>query len=145
MASVSLVFNNASRNRLGKFHYCNVYYTLITHTHTHTGLEHLEIVYKACERSASNWRRLGLKLGLHHDLLSEIARDQNKCNECLMVMLAEWLKGNYMVTEGYPLPSHYSLCIAVNEIDKFQAEKISNDDSFTEIQLPQGNQSTSIK
>ena len=62
-----------------------------------------------------------------------------------MVMLAEWLKGNYIVTESYPPPSHYSLCIAVNEIDKFQAEKISNDDSFTEIQLPQGNQSTSIK
>lgn len=108
-------------------------------------MEHLEIVYKACESSASNWRRLGLKLGLHHDLLSEIAKDEKECIDCLMVMLAEWLKGNYMVTEGYPLPSHYSLCIAVNEIDKFQAEKISNDDSFTEIQLPQGNQSTSIK
>ena len=60
-------------------------------------------------------------------------------------MLAEWLKGNYMVTEGYPPPSHYSLCNAVSKIDKAQAEKISNDDSFAEIQLPQGNQSTAIK
>ena len=92
----------------------------------------------ACKSCSARWERLGLRLGLHNDTIEEIERDQNKCIERLRVMLAEWLKGNYDVSERYPEPSQHSLCIAVAGINKSLAETISNDASFREINNTQG-------
>lgn len=93
----------------------------------------------ACQRGSARWERLGLRLGLHSDTINQIERDQTKCIERMRVMLTEWLKGNYEVSERYPEPSPHSLCIAVAEIDRSLAETISNDPSFREINNTQGN------
>ena len=92
----------------------------------------------ACKGCSAQLERLGLRLGFHHNRIEEIKRGQNECIEQLRVMLAEWLKGNYEVTERYQEPSQYSLCIAVAEIDRSLAETISNDASFREINNTQG-------
>uniref|UniRef100_A0A1X7TVZ3 Death domain-containing protein n=1 Tax=Amphimedon queenslandica TaxID=400682 RepID=A0A1X7TVZ3_AMPQE len=105
---------------------------------TPLGLEHLDIVLKACKGCSADWERLGLTLGLHNDTIKEIERDKNKCTEQMRVMLSEWLKGNYEVSNNYPEPSQHSLCIAVAGIDRSLAETISNDPSFSDINNIQG-------
>ena len=74
-------------------------------------------------RSFSEWKELGLYLGLHSDMLDEIERDKRECRHCLYAMLSKWLNQQYDVHKN-GLPSWSKLADEVEVFDRAQATKI---------------------
>ena len=49
---------------------------------------------RALKCVVSQWKELGLQLGLdYHSVLKVIEKDKRESNDCMMEMLAAWLKG----------------------------------------------------
>ena len=55
---------------------------------------HLNVLMRAMKTVVSQWRELGIQLGLnYHSVLEVIEKDRRKAVDCMIDMLAEWLKG----------------------------------------------------
>ena len=77
---------------------------------------------------AHNWKGVGKALRLHPDLLSRIQANHSNVEDCLAVVLTEWLKKSYNYTRFGP-PSWKLLVAAVAHPvggnDRALAEKIA--------------------
>ena len=81
----------------------------------YVAIEDLDKVKDALE-FFSDWNRLGLKLGLHPDLLKRISRNKQEVEDQLEEMLRNWLQMNCMDSEKEPTWSQ--LVAAVKPIDR---------------------------
>ncbi|XP_019861308.1 PREDICTED: uncharacterized protein LOC100634667 [Amphimedon queenslandica] len=52
----------------------------------------LDAVFELLSNSFNRWKALGLKLGINYITLDNIKSEENKVQDCLMEMLAAWLR-----------------------------------------------------
>ena len=67
---------------------------------------------------ASHWKNIGTLLGVRQDVLNKIQTDENGVDNCLRVMLSEWLE------QVDPPPRWKDLADAVDDVDKQKAKEI---------------------
>ena len=67
-------------------------------------------------RNFSQWKDLGLYLGLSTERLEVIERDYRFTSDCLGAVLCDWLKRNYDI-EKYGVPSWSALANAIELIN----------------------------
>ena len=76
----------------------------------------------ACSPVVAEWKYLGGLLGVVHSTLERIQADNKSVRDCLMDMIASWLKKD--VSNGV-VPTWRNLCKALSHIDRPLAESIS--------------------
>ena len=67
---------------------------------------------------AFHWKTIGTLLDIPQHVLNRIQRDESGVNDCLRVMLSEWLK------QVDPPPRWKDLADAVDDVDKQKAKEI---------------------
>ena len=71
----------------------------------------------------SQWKHLGLNLGLHLDFIDRVAEDNRLIHDRLIKVLHHWLTRSYDVEE-YGLPTWSALANAVEPINRALAMAI---------------------
>ena len=87
----------------------------------YVAIKNLEEV-KAALDYFSEWNNLGLKLGLHPDLLKRISKDKQEVDERLEAVLRNWLKMKCM--DSRKQPTWNQLVAAVKQLDPALANEI---------------------
>ena len=78
----------------------------------------LEDVFKKLFHLAHEWKSIGILLGMEHDLLKDIEKEEHEVDDCLSSMLSEWLK------MANPPTTWKNVVDAVQVVDSSAAQEI---------------------
>ena len=88
-----------------------------------TGIDDLSEVFDVCKLFSTNWKFIGLKLGIKKTTLDNIKKDCDDVKERMLEMLALWLKRENTLQ---PKPSWHILLKTLPEYDSMQTTQIAN-------------------
>ena len=85
-------------------------------------IDRLNEVFCCVVTLRSQWKTIGLKLGMNYDIIEAIEKEQANLENMLMALLASWLRRQ---SNDQPKPSWKNLCDALQIADKTKADEIA--------------------
>ena len=80
-------------------------------------------MFDVCKVFSTNWKFIGLTLGIKKTTLDSIKKDYDDVKERMLEMLASWLKKG---SQKQPVPSWHILLTTVSEYDNIQTTQIAS-------------------
>ena len=88
-----------------------------------TGIDNVCEVFDVCKEFSTDWKFIGLKLGIKKTTLDNIKKDCDDVKERMLEMLASWLKRE---SQKQPVPSWNVLLTTLSEYDSIQTTQIAS-------------------
>ena len=80
-------------------------------------------MFDVCKVFSTDWKFIGLKLGIKKTTLDNIKKDCDDVKERMLEMLASWLKKE---SQKQPVPTWNILLTALSEYDSIQTTQIAS-------------------